>query len=117
MEAARRRGYGREGVVEWTKDLLGPLVGLIATGVGAWIARHIKKPTDLERAQLLEKIATDAAALVVTMYPGKPWAELLTLVIQQVSTAAGLSTRNAQAIQRAASTALARFVEAPGGGK
>lgn len=97
--------------------LLGPLVGLVATGVGAWIARKLKTPTDLDRAHLLEKIATDAAALVVAMYPGRSWSELLQLVIQQVSTAAGLSTRNANAIQRAAASALAQMVEAPVAGK
>jgi len=101
--------------MDWMRELIGPVVGLIATGVGAWLVRQLKKPSDLERAHLLEKIATDAAALIVAMYPGKPWAELLQLVIQQISTAAGLSTRNAQAIQRAAASALAELVEAPGG--
>ncbi len=100
--------------MDWLKELVGPLVGLVATGVGAWIVRQLKKPSDLERAQLLEAIATDAAALVVTLYPGRPWAELLQLVIQQISTAAGLSTRNAQAIQRAAASALSQLVDTDG---
>lgn len=102
--------------MDWMQ-LLGPIVGIVATGVGAWIARHLKKPTDVDRATLLATIAADAAAFVVHMYPGKTWADALQLVVQQISTAAGLPTKNAQAIQRAAASALAQYMEASGGAK
>lgn len=97
--------------------ILGPLVGLVATAVGAWIATRITKPKDHERAELLAKIAAGAAALVVALNPGASWATLLQQVEAQIATAAGLPTRNAQAIQRAAAEALSALGKAPNAAK
>jgi TPP-dependent indolepyruvate ferredoxin oxidoreductase alpha subunit len=82
---------------------------LLATAVGAWLARKIVTPKDHERAALLDRIALGAASLVVSMYPGKPFAELLLMVVQRISTAAGVPTGNATAIENAAATALAQL--------
>jgi|APFre7841882630_1041343.scaffolds.fasta_scaffold324599_1 hypothetical protein len=87
---------------------LGPLIGVLATLVGSWYAHRIVTPKDHERAALLETIARGAAALVVSLNPGKPWAALLELVIQQIMSAPGVPTANQQAIQRAAAEALTR---------
>jgi hypothetical protein len=86
------------------------LIGLIATGLGAWLWNRAITPKDHERAALLEKIATGAAALVVSLNPGKAWAALLELIVQQIASAPGVPTANQQAIQRAAADALTKIV-------
>ncbi len=96
---------------------LGPLVGLLATGLGAWIGKRIITPKDHERAALLDTIAAGAASYIAGAYPGKPWAELVQLVIQRISTAAGLPTTNSTAIENAAALALARLGKGPGASK
>ena len=94
-------------------DILGPIVGLLATAVGAWLAHRIKNPTDMDRATLLSRMAAEAAALIVSLYPSKPWAELLTMVVQRMSAAAGIPTKSAQAIENAAAHALTMLGKNP----
>lgn len=87
--------------------LLTPIILAVATAIGGWAARHIKKPSDMDRAALLAQIAKAAAALVVNTHPNATWATLLEQTIQQIASAAGVPTKNGAAIQRAAAEALA----------
>lgn len=93
-------------------SLIGPLIALLATGVGGWIGSRIIRPRDHERAALLSRIATDAAALVVAMFPKASWPELLKAVVDQIAAAAG--TKNRPAIERAAAAALTALGKNPG---
>jgi hypothetical protein len=92
------------------EHLLGPLLGqlgsLALAAVGAWIGSRIIKPTDKQRAEHLSRIAVEAAALCVSLYPGRAWPELVKLVVDAITKAAGVPTTNAQAIERAAAAAL-----------
>jgi hypothetical protein len=85
---------------------LGSLIGLAATLLGGWIGTRIIKPRDHERASALDAIARGAAALVISLNPTAKWADLMAQVVAQISTAAGLPTRNKDAIERAAALAL-----------
>mgnify|MGYP003385978914 CR=1 FL=1 len=93
---------------------LGPVVGLVATLVGSFFAHRITKPSDADRASLLAQLAHDAAAAVVAIYPNKPWADLLQMVVQRISEGAGVPTKNAAAIEKAAAGALAAHGKLPG---
>lgn len=92
---------------------LGNLLGAIAIGVGAWIGHRVTKPRDHERAAVLDRIAQGAAALVVRMNPTSSWAVLLQNTVQMIAAAAGLPTKNAGAIERAAASALSTLGKAP----
>ena len=89
--------------------MLGPLVGLIATGVGGWIAHRFSSPSDHQRAALLAQIAADAAAAVYANNPTNAYAEMLRDVVARISSAAGVPTTNATAIENAAAGALVRL--------
>lgn len=89
------------------------ILGVAALALGTWLARRLTQPTDLQRAELLAQIAASAAALAVSMFPNAKWAELLKFVVQQIAGAAGLPTKNADAIQRAAAKALMDLGKAP----
>lgn len=91
------------------------LVPVLGLGLGTWVASRIVKPSDHVRAQHLANIASDAAALVLSLNPTAPWATLLADVVRQISTAAGVPTNNAAAIQRAAAGALVKAGVAAGG--
>ncbi len=93
---------------------LGSIVGLLATVVGGWLGTRIIKPRDHERAQALEAIARGAAALIISLNPAAKWAELLKLVVDLIANAAGVPTRNRDAIERAAASALVSMGKAPG---
>jgi hypothetical protein len=97
---------------------IGPLLGIVATGLGGWIARKIGLAHDtqaaLHRAQILAVIAQDAAALVVSLNPTAAWSALLELTVKQIAQAAGLSTTDQQAIMRAAASALTALGKSPG---
>jgi hypothetical protein len=100
--------------------IIGPFVGLLATAVGGWIAKHLgaiadakQHETALQRATVLEKIAEGAAALAVSLYPTAPWATLLKQVVSMIASAAGLPTTNASAIERAAAAALTKLGKLP----
>jgi hypothetical protein len=82
------------------------LLGVIAVGIGGWIASRIKKPTDLDRAKLLAEIARDSAALVVTLNPTADWGTIVKQTVDAILNAAGLPTRNLGAVERAAAAAL-----------
>lgn len=94
---------------------LDQVLGLAALLLGAWLSKRIVTPKDGERASLLAEIARGAAALVVSLYPKASWAELLEQTVNQIAAAAGVPTRNAAAIQRAAAEALARLGKLPNG--
>jgi len=89
-------------------------LSLAALVIGTFFGRRIVQPRDHERAQLLNDIARAAAALAVSMNPNASWALLLQNVINQVATAAGVPTKNAAAIQRAAALALTDMGVKPG---
>lgn len=101
----------------WIVPVLSNLVPLAAVAAAAWITKQIKKPSDKDRAELLSTIANACAAYVLSLNPSAPWAELLRDVIQAISAAAGLPTRNVQAIEREAVAALIRLGRVPGAGK
>lgn len=94
-------------------DLAG-IIGLAATAVGTWLGHRIIQPRDHERAAALEAIAKGAAALVLSLNPTAKWAELLRMVVDQIASAAGLPTRNRDAIERAAAAALIGLGKDPG---
>ncbi len=92
---------------------IGTALAAAATLFGGWLGTRIVTPKDHERAALVAVIASGAAALVVSMYPGKPWAELLELIVRQIEASAGLPTRNTTAIKQAAAKALAALGKPP----
>ncbi len=98
-------------------DWIHPAIELVATAVGAWLLHRLRKPSDHQRAELLALIAKESAAFLVAMYPSKPWAELLQLLVQRIAAAAGLPTKNAQAIENAAASALRELGKSPDGAK
>ena len=93
-----------------------PAALLGATALHAFL-EHLRKhdPTDIERAALLDQLAQGAAAVIVALFPGKPWAELVALVVQRILNAPGVPTRSKQAVENAASAALVRLGKAPSG--
>lgn len=94
-----------------------PAIELLATAVGGWLLHRISKPSDRARAELLALIAKDSVAFILAMYPNKPWAELLQLAVQRIAAAAGLPTKNQQAIENAAIAALRDHGVIPAAGK
>ena len=94
-------------------EFIQSMLSLVAIAVGGLIAHKINKPTDVDRATILARIAEGAAALVLSLYPGKSWAELLKLTVQQIIAAAGIPTKNAAAIERAAAAALLKHGVTP----
>lgn len=98
-------------------DMVSTIVGLVATAVGTWLGTRIIKPKDKDRAELLDRIADGCAALILSLYPDKPWAELIRMVIQRISGAAGVPTQSAVAIENAAAGALRRLGKEPGAAK
>jgi hypothetical protein len=84
----------------------GQLIGLLATGLGAWLGTRIIRPRDHERAQALDAIARGAAALVVSINPTAKWAQMLEQVVKTIASTAGVPTTSQPAIQRAAAAAL-----------
>lgn len=95
------------------EHLLTYLLPLIVSAAALWITRALKTPRDWERAQLLALIAEAAAALVVSINPRAPWANLLQETIKQIAAAAGLPIRDRAAIERAAASALAQLGKLP----
>jgi hypothetical protein len=94
---------------------LGSIIGLAATILGTWLGTRIIRPRDHERAQALDAIAKGAAALVVSIAPpGAKWPDLLKSVVDNISAAAGVPTRNRDAIERAAAAALNAMGKTPG---
>lgn len=65
------------------------------------------------RAHLLRQIAEDAAALTIQRYPKATFEQSLGFVVQAMSSAAGLPTRNGAALERAAAGALIRYGKQP----
>lgn len=92
--------------MDWLWSTLNQVVPFAALALGGWIAKRIKTPTDAERAALLSRMAEDAAALLVSTKRTASWAVLLQELVRTLSTAAGIPTRNAGALERAAAAAL-----------
>jgi hypothetical protein len=101
----------------WILPVVHTLIPVAAIAAAAWIAKHIKKPSDKDRADLLSIIANAAAAYVLSLNPNAAWADLVRDVIQAISASAGLPTRNVQAIEREAVAALVRLGKVPVAGK
>jgi len=97
----------------WVLPVVHTLIPVAAIAAAGWIAKHIKKPSDKDRADLLSIIANAAAAYVLTLNPNAAWADLVRDVIQAISASAGLPTRNVQAIEREAVAALVRLGKVP----
>ena len=93
---------------------LGSIIGLLATVAGTWLGTRLIRPRDHQRASALDAIARGAAALVISLNPTAKWPELLKLVVEQVAAAAGVPTRNRDAIERAAAAALGAMGKPPG---
>lgn len=87
-------------------DLLPILAPYILAPVAALIARHLKSPSDLQRAQLLSHLASDAAAWAVATYPGRTVPELVKIVVDKLTQMSGVPTTDAGAIERAAHGAV-----------
>ena len=90
-----------------------PAIGIV-TAVWAFFQHRSTKPTDAERADLLRTLAEDAAAVIVALYPTKPWAELVNMVVQRLLAMPGVPTKNTSALEGAAATALTVLGKAPG---
>jgi len=101
----------------WIMPAVQTLVPVAALAVAGWIAKHIKKPSDKDRADLLSIIANAAAAYVLSLNPTAAWADLVRDAIQRISASAGLPTKNIQAIEQEAVAALLRLGKVPVGGK
>lgn len=88
-------------------------VSMILTGIvtilGLWIRHAVVTPSDHERATLLATLANDAAAVVVNLNPGAPWATMLSDVVRKLASNAATPTSNASTLNAAASGALARL--------
>jgi len=91
----------------------GQLIALAATLIGGWLGHRLTKPKDRDRAALLDQIAEGAAALVVSLFPSEHWSVLLENVVKQIAAAAGVPTRNVDAIERAAASALTKLGKNP----
>lgn len=92
---------------------------LAAAGLlGVFLHSRLRKPSDLERAQLLTHLADELAASLKLANPTATWPDLVRLVVQALSAAAGVPTSNADAISQAATAAVQRLQLAhDGGGK
>lgn len=73
--------------------------------IGLWIAHRVSKPRDHERAELIARIASDAAALAVRLFPNSPIDDQIARVIEDLRRASGLTT-NASVLKRAATAAV-----------
>ncbi len=82
------------------------LIEFVAVAIGTWLGTRIIQPKDHERAALLSRIATESAALALSMFPNAPWSTLVKEVVAMIAAAAGVPTKNASAIERAAAAAL-----------
>lgn len=93
-----------------------PAALLGATIINAVLA-HFRKHTltDPERAALLTQLAQDAAAVLSAAFPTKPWAELVTMIVQRLLATPGVPTQSKQALEGAASAALIRLGKSPNG--
>lgn len=93
-------------------DTLQPIVTLLAQAslplIGLLIHKHLRTPSDHQRAEHLSIIANAAAALVLAKNPSDSWRNLLANTINELSNAAGLPTQNSDAIKREAAAALTR---------
>lgn len=97
--------------------LAGPFVNLAGILTLAYIAHRATRPSDAERAALLSQLANDAAAAVLAANPGRPWADLLALVVQRMCEGHGIPTNSAVAIEKAAAGALATRMGAGNAGR
>lgn len=83
-----------------------PSIAAAALAVGGVLIHWIKKPSDLERADLLSRLANEAAALILSSNPKAPYAQLLQQLVSHLSQAPAVPTDNGDAIKRAAAAAL-----------
>jgi hypothetical protein len=73
--------------------------------VGLWIAHRLTKPRDHDRAALIARIASDAAALAVHLFPYWTVDDLVARVVEDLRRASGL-TGNELVLKRAAVAAV-----------
>ena len=97
-------------------DWILPAALLGATIINAILAHYRRHAlTDPERAALLTQLAQDAAAVLSAAFPGKPWAELVAMIVQRLLATPGVPTQSKQALESAASAALVRMGKSPNG--
>lgn len=90
----------------WTDIILA-----VATTLGAWLGHRIASPSDHARAEMLDRIALGAAALVASLYPNADWATLLKMVVERIGDSAGIVSHTA--IENAAAHALTTLGKNP----
>lgn len=93
-----------------------PYLQLLATALipaaAAWIVRRIKNPTDAERAQLIGRIAEDAAMLLISKFPTWDAARLIAELIRQLRSQINVPTANEGVLERVATAAVTRAIAA-----
>jgi len=82
------------------------LMPVLVTGAAGWIVKHIKTPTDAQRAQVIGQMANGAVALVLMNNRGNGWAQLLKQAVDQILTNFNPPTQNRAVLERAVASAL-----------
>lgn len=94
-------------------DTLLPVVTLLLQSIIpialVWIGKHTSTQKDAARAAALQHIADGAAALVLANNPANAWAQLLKRTIEMLQQSPAVPTTNAEALERAAASALTRL--------
>ena len=103
-------------IAQWV-TFLTAMVPVAIVAAGGWLAKSLRTPTELDRAQHLAILANDVATTVCDLMPQATWAAKVEQAVQQLSKAAGLPTTNTDAIRRAAVSGVARAVDAAAAAK
>lgn len=77
--------------------------------LGFFIHHAVRKPKDNERADLIRRLADDAAAVVLNLMPNASWAQILAQVVAKLNAAEAAPTGNAKVVEDAATAALVRL--------
>ena len=84
------------------------LTVVVAVAV-AILRQAIATPSDSERAQHLQTLADDAAAVVLNLDASRPAADMVKDVVAKVAASPSVPTQNPQRIEAAATAALVRL--------
>jgi hypothetical protein len=94
--------------------LITALATPLAILAGAWIhARISAKPNDAQRAELLSRIASEAAATALALFPKSDVTTLVAQVVKIIAASSGVPTTNATVIERAAYAAVTKLMPPP----